>query len=40
MLGTNVPDQFVQMLPYAITIIALILFGKRSKAPDALGKIQ
>jgi simple sugar transport system permease protein len=40
MLETNVPDQFVQMLPYGITIIALILFGKRSKAPDALGKIQ
>ncbi|MDR0562062.1 MAG: ABC transporter permease [Spirochaetaceae bacterium] len=40
MLETNVPDQFVQMLPYGITIIALILFGKRSKAPDGLGKIQ
>jgi simple sugar transport system permease protein len=40
MLGMNVPDQFVQMLPFAITLIALILFGKRSKAPDALGKIQ
>jgi simple sugar transport system permease protein len=40
MLETNVPDQFVQMLPYGITIIALILFGKRSKAPEALGKIK
>lgn len=36
-LEANIPDQFVQMLPYAITIIALILFGKRAKAPKALG---
>jgi len=40
MLKANVPDQFVQMLPYAITIIALVLFGKRSKSPEALGKIK
>jgi simple sugar transport system permease protein len=40
MLESNVPDQFVQMLPYVITIIALMIFGKRSKAPEALGKIQ
>ena len=40
MLETNVPDQFVQMLPYIITIVALVLFGKRSKSPEALGDIK
>ncbi|WP_312645566.1 ABC transporter permease [Hydrogenoanaerobacterium sp.] len=40
MLEAQIPDQFVQMLPYAITIIALILFGKRVKSPKALGVIE
>ncbi len=35
----NIPDQFIQMLPYAITLIVLILIGSRRKAkgPEALG---
>lgn len=40
LLEANIPDQFVQMLPYIITIIALILFGKRAKSPKALGVIE
>lgn len=40
LIGFKIPDQFIQMIPYIITIIALILFGNRVNAPKALGKIQ
>lgn len=33
----SVPDQFVAMLPYLLTIVALAAFGGRAVAPAALG---
>lgn len=36
--GSPVPYQLLSMLPYLITIAALILFAKQSSAPAALGK--
>lgn len=35
----NVPNQFIQMIPYVITLLALIVFKRRSKAPEALGEL-
>lgn len=40
LVGVKIPEQFIQMLPYVITLCALILFGNRKKAPKALGKNQ
>lgn len=36
--GSNIPFQFLSMLPYILTMIALTGFVKRSKAPASLGK--
>jgi simple sugar transport system permease protein len=33
-----IPQEFIQMLPYALTIIVLAGFGGRAVAPAALGK--
>jgi simple sugar transport system permease protein len=35
----NIPDQFIQMLPYILTLIVLIGVAKKAKGPEALGKI-
>ncbi len=40
LIGFRIPDQFIQMIPYIITIIALVIFGNRKTAPKALGKID
>lgn len=36
--GSQIPNQFVQMLPYVMTMIALAGFMGRSRAPAAIGK--
>lgn len=36
--GTNIPTQFIQMIPYVLTMIALAGFIGNSKAPAAIGK--
>lgn len=36
-MGLQIPYQFMLMLPYALTILALIITGKNSAAPAALG---
>ncbi len=36
--GLDVPNEFIQMLPYAVTILALAGFGGRAVAPAAIGK--
>lgn len=35
----SIPSQFVQMLPYAVTLVILLFIGKRVKGPEALGKL-
>ena len=37
-LGSEMPYQFVLMLPYLLTILALVLLGTRTSAPAALGQ--
>lgn len=37
--GIEVPVQFIQILPYAVTIIALAGFFGKAQAPKALGKV-
>lgn len=32
----SVPSQFVQMLPYGVTLLVLLFVGKRVKGPEAL----
>lgn len=34
-----IPSQFVQMLPYGVTLVVLLFVGKRVKGPEALGKL-
>jgi len=35
--GTKIPVQFIQILPYVVTILVLAGFVGRSRAPKALG---
>jgi simple sugar transport system permease protein len=35
--GENIPVQFIQIIPYVLTIIVLAGFIGRSRAPKALG---
>lgn len=37
-LGVQIPSQIVTLLPYVLTIVVLAGFGRRSRAPEALGK--
>jgi ABC-type uncharacterized transport system permease subunit len=36
-LGIEVPYQFLVMAPYAVTVVALVVLGKRARAPLDLG---
>lgn len=36
--GLNVPIEFISMIPYIATLLILILFQRKSKAPKASGK--
>ena len=38
--ASGIPSQFVEMLPYLLTIIALAGFVGRARAPAALGKVE
>lgn len=35
----GIPIQFIQMLPYAVTLFILLFVGKKAKGPEALGKL-
>lgn len=35
----NIPTQFIQMLPYALTLFILLFVGKKAKGPEALGAL-
>jgi len=37
-LSLPIPDQFVQMVPYALTLLVLIGVGRKAKAPEASGE--
>ena len=37
-IGSSIPSQFVAMLPYAVTILAVAGFVGRVRAPSADGK--
>ena len=36
--GSAIPHQFLTMLPYVLTLIALVTFAGKSRAPAAMGK--
>lgn len=35
----QIPSQIIQMLPYAVTLLILLIVGKKAKGPEALGKL-
>lgn len=37
--NVTIPTQLMQMLPYVVTLVALVIFGRNSKTPEGLGKI-
>ena len=37
--GINIPYQFLLMLPYVLTIVSMVLFGRGVRAPKALGTV-
>ena len=37
--GKPIPVQFIQILPYAVTVLVLAGFVGRSRAPKALGTV-
>jgi simple sugar transport system permease protein len=37
-LGSAIPYQFVLMLPYVLTLLALVFLGPQKAAPAALGQ--
>lgn len=39
MTNVAIPTQLMQMLPYVVTLFALVIFGRNSKSPEGLGKI-
>ncbi len=39
-LDLNIPEQFLQMLPYLLTLFVLILAGGKAKGPQASGDIK
>lgn len=38
-LSLPIPDQFVQMVPYALTLLVLVGVGRKTKAPEASGEL-
>ena len=38
--GIKIPDQFIQMLPYVLTLVVLIGVAKKAKGPEALGETE
>ncbi|MFC5039126.1 hypothetical protein [Tianweitania sediminis] len=36
-IGIRVPTEFVQMLPFAAVVLLLVMLGRRSALPSALG---
>ena len=39
-LDFDIPEQFLQMLPYLLTMLVLIIAGGKAKGPQASGDIH
>ena len=39
-LRLDIPDQFIQMLPYILTLLVLVAVARRAKAPQAMGRME
>lgn len=39
LIDVKVSTQLMQMLPYVVTLLALVIFGKKSKSPQGLGRL-
>lgn len=39
MIGVDIPDQFIQIIPYLVTLMVLVGVGRKTRAPEALGEI-
>ena len=35
----QIPSQIIQMLPYVVTLVILLIVGKKAKGPESLGKL-
>lgn len=40
MIGVDIPAQFVQIIPYFVTLLVLVSVGRKTRAPEALGEID
>lgn len=40
MANFKIPDQFIQMIPYIVTLFVLIVTVRKTKGPEALGEID
>lgn len=39
-LQADIPNQFMLILPYVITLVVLVFFGRKAKGPQASGKVD
>lgn len=39
-LDMEIPNQFMLMLPYLLTLVVLVFFGRRAKGPQAAGVVE
>ncbi|MCL2580025.1 MAG: ABC transporter permease [Oscillospiraceae bacterium] len=39
-LALDIPDQFIQMFPYILTLLVLIAAGRKARGPEALGRME
>ncbi len=40
MIGYSIPDQFIQSIPYILTLTVLVATARKTRAPEALGEID
>ena len=38
LIGTSISTHLVQMIPYVVTLFALVFFGRKSQSPEGLGQ--
>jgi ABC-type uncharacterized transport system permease subunit len=37
--GHRIPSELASLLPYVLTLVVLVIYGKARKPPNALGKL-